>query len=160
MGFFGNVFGGLLSFVAEKTADAIEWVVEQISHFFSDSSKTIGNTDSYDKDTASMGQTKQLNDELAKIKNQAVEYGENLEDEFLEIGEEQIENLIKQIRQVDSINTSNFKEQCDNILREFRGTVAKNIASKMSLSDDEFLEIAELPKGKKRKRKCTLLAAV
>lgn len=140
-------------FVMDVVVEGIKLVGEKISDFLSDSGKTIGNTDSYDKDTASMGQTKQLNNDLAKIKNQAIEYGEKLENDFLQSGKKSVENLIEQIRQVDSIDTSSFKRQCNKILRKFRGTVAKNIASKMSLSDDEFLEIAALPAGDEKKQK-------
>lgn len=150
MGLFENVIGGVISFVAEKIGDAIEWVGEKLGNFFSSSSKTIGNTDSYDADTATAQETKNLNDDLAKIKNQAIEIGEKLEDEFLEYGEEAVEELIEQIEQGDFINTSSFKEQCDKTLREFRGTTAKNITSKISLGDYEFLKIAKLPRGREK----------
>lgn len=136
--------------VAEKVVEGIQWLGEKLSDFFSDSSKIIGNTDSYDADTASAQETKNLNDDLAKIKNQAIEYGKKLEDDFLQSGKEAVEELIEQIEQGDFINTSSFKEQCDKTLREFRGTTAKNITSKISLGDYEFLKIAKLPRGREK----------
>lgn len=136
--------------VVEKVVEGIQYLGEKLSDFFSSASKIIGNTDSYDADTASAQETKNLNDDLAKIKNQAIEYGEKLEDEFLEYGEEAVEELIEQIEQGDFIDTSSFKEQCDKTLREFRGTTAKNITSKISLGDYEFLKIAKLPRGREK----------
>ena len=160
MGFF-DVLGAIFSPVKEviKTVvmdvvvEGVKYVCEKIGDFFSGSSKTIGNTDSYDPDTATAGQTKALNEDLVEIKNQAIEYGEKLEYDFLQSGEEIIEKLTEQIKQVDSIDTSSFKEQCNDILREFEGAVAENITSKISLSDEDFLEIVALQAGEKKRQK-------
>lgn len=157
MGIFGSILGGLGSFVKTLVMDVVvegvKYVCEKIGDFFSGSSKTIGNTDSYDPDTATAGQTKALNEDLVEIKNQAIEFGEKLENDFLQSGKEIVENLTEQIKQVDSIDTSSFKKQCNKTLREFKGTVAKNITSKISLSDEDFLEIAALQAGDEKRQK-------
>lgn len=139
--------------VMDVVVEGIKWVGEKIKNFFSDAGESIGNTSAYDAEKATIGDTKQLNDELAKIKNQAIEYGEKLENDFLQSGKEAVESLIEQIRQVDSIDTSSFKRQCNRILREFKGTIAKNISTKISLSDDDFLAIAALQAGDDKRQK-------
>lgn len=133
--------------------EGIKWAGNKIINLFKGTGDSIGYTNAYDADTASSEQTKQLNDALAEFKNQAIEFGEELENNFLQSGKGVVENLIEQIKQVDSIDTSSFKKQCNKMLREFKGTVAKNITSKISLSDKDFLEIAALQAGEEKRQK-------
>lgn len=133
--------------------EGIKWVGGKIMDWLSGSSKSIGNTDSYDADTASSEQTKQLNDALAEFKNLAIEYGEKLENDFLQSGKVVVEKLIEQIKQVDFVNMDDLKKQCDDILHNFQGTIAKNIISKMSLKNEDFLEIVGLVAGDEKRQK-------
>ena len=149
-----TTIGSVLKTVGKGViVEGIKWAGNKIINLFKGAGDSIGYTDAYDRDNATAQQTQALNDELARIKSQAIEFGEKLENDFLQSGKEIVENLTEQIKQVDSIDTSSFKKQCNKTLREFKGTVAKNITSKISLSDEDFLEIVGLQAGDEKRQK-------
>lgn len=118
-------------------------------------SKEIGSTKSYDVRAATIFETKKIQNELDKFKNEAIWQSEKIEREFFEKGKAAIESLIKPLQDSfgDDKTLENFKQNCQRELDKIKGSAARKINLELSLGNAECLRILELTAGKQKEQK-------
>lgn len=118
-------------------------------------SKEIGSTKSYDVRAATIFETKKIQNELDKFKNEAIWQSEKIEREFFEKGKAAIESLIKPLQDSfgDDKTLENFEQSCQRELDKIKGSAARKINLELSLGNAECLRILELTAGKQKEQK-------
>ena len=111
-------------------------------------SENIGNARKYDPKNASIDETKRLNDELGKFKSQAFKMGAEFEAKLIELGKELIDKLAQPLQ---TKSKEGFESRCKHSLSRIENVVRDKISSKISLSNNECLNILKLESGSQKR---------
>lgn len=114
--------------------------------------RKTGETDSYDKERARLIETQRINDALTHFSLNLQKQADELEEGALEESRVYFEYLIEELR--DTSHTNNMKININRIKRELlkieksiRGSFKNHLAKRISLDDQECLNILKLEAG-------------
>ena len=113
-------------------------------------STAIGKTTSYDTKKASIDETKRLNDELGKFKNEAFKVSAEFETRLAELGKNIIAKLAKSLSDKEK---GDFTAQCKLHLEQIKGVIKREISPKISLNDNGILSILKLESGDEKSKR-------
>lgn len=126
----------------------------------SSSGSSIGKEESYDAENARLEQTVIIQQELTKFRTKCEKDCDALERDVLKDSRNYIDNLIEFIKNINSktyagqklnINIERLEKQNRETEDIIRGYIKKKIQKRVSLDDDECLEILKMDKGKDKK---------
>lgn len=130
----------------------------------SSSGNAISKEESYDADNAKLDQTVRIQQELTKFRTKCEKECDALERDVLKDSRNYIDNLIEFIKNINSktyagqklnINIERLEKQNRETEDIIRGYIKKKIQKRVSLDDDECLEILKMDKGKDKKNAMT-----
>lgn len=131
--------------------------------FRNDASSTgrlISQEESYNSDNAQLEQTIKVQEALTKFRIKCEKECDRLERDILKDSRNYIDNLIEFIKNINSktyagqklnINIERLEKQNRETEDIIRGYIKKKIQKRVSLDDDECLEILKMDKGKDKK---------
>ena len=148
----------------DKCGDLIGKVVDTVKSWFSKGSSSSGSSiskeESYDAENARLEQTVIIQQELTKFRTKCEKECDALERDALKDSRNYIDNLIEFIKNNNSkpysgqnlnINIERLEKQNRETEDIIRGYIKKKIQKRVSLDDDECLEILKMDKGKDKK---------
>ncbi|MEQ2464161.1 hypothetical protein [Niallia hominis] len=147
--------GKVVGSVAEKAGEITGIkILENAGRALKDWCSEVGEYRSYDKDTASAADTANINELLTlfstKLKDQADELEKNALDEIRDY----FEDVISQIE--DSgvpVQTKQFRRAMTQTERQIKGQLKSHLAKRVSIDDQECLDILSLSAGAEKSQK-------
>lgn len=159
-------FWGTLGSLAWKAVKAVGgYVADKVLGLFGSSEETsrrVGESDSYDRETASSAQTIQIQHALSEFKNEAAHQASQLEDEMITQLEDYFDRLLDEIEKLDTqkitsfpltIPTQSIKRDNRKLIRSIRGKLKAALLPRVSLDDKECEQILRLESGEEKKGK-------
>lgn len=161
MGFWSSVFSGIGSFlsgigraVTSTIGAVVSWVSEKIS--------SLGEAGSYEPRTASVDETRKINELLENCirsySKEAEKYDEIAED----ILEEQFRILRERLIEINNISSEkiiedyifkSFENNLSYIKKDLNKIYSKQISNVFSLNNNKLLDILKLDKGSEKNRR-------
>lgn len=129
--------------------DSIKESARKINSANADSARAFGQMGSYDRESASIAEMKQLNDELGKFKGRAAKESESFESALIDIWRKSIDTLAQSLAD----NGKDFVKQCEAELKKIQGFVLNEISNKISLDNEKCVEILSEKSGKAKETK-------
>ncbi len=156
-----GVVGDFFEETCDAIGDFVSDVGDTISDLFTGGSATagaIGATAAYDSETASILETKKINDILSTFAIKLEKKADKLEILCIKESGKYFENFIEGISKLNGsngikINVNSIKRDFDKITNDSKGSFKKYLAKRVSIDDDECLEILKLDEGEDKKLK-------
>lgn len=126
--------------------------------------RKISSQESYDSETATLGQTVKIQEELTVFRVKCEKRSDELEEEALSAARENIDEMIEFLRNINSKTYAGQKLNInlERLLRDnrqtediIRGYTKKRIQKKVSLDNSECLDILKMDAGKEKERAMT-----
>ena len=148
MGIFGRIGG----WVKEKWDNVKKIFTGQSNDTASQTSKQ----DSYDKDIATITETKRLNKILSDFSLKLSDCADELENNAIKESSQYFDMLIEELEKNNNkfnINILRIKRNKINIERKIKGSFKKLLSKRVSIDDPECLNILKLDAGKEKRNK-------
>ena len=148
MGIFGRIGG----WVKEKWDNVKKIFTGQSNDTASQTSKQ----DSYDKDFATITETKRLNKILSDFSLKLSDCADELENNAIKESSQYFDMLIEELEKNNNkfnINILRIKRNKINIERKIKGSFKKLLSKRVSIDDPECLNILKLDAGKEKRNK-------
>lgn len=153
MGFF-NWIGEKLNNFKEYVTDKIEEVKDKIEDFLYNFSKETGKTDSYDKEkNYSLIQTANMSGILSGFSISLQTQADRIEQNCVIESQKYFDELVKLIESSKSgINSNRLKKTFNNVKRNIDGFLKNHLAKRVSLDDNECLNILKMSAGNEKEK--------
>lgn len=159
MGLFGSICRGIGRCVGrcvEKVgsfigSERIEDAGRNIQDACTRTSKDVGRTYKYVKETASVRQTVNINEILAGFSIGLQEQADSLEKECIIKVQEYFKEIVKVLENSNTkMNTSRLKLSLRDMKKSINGSIKNHLAKRVSIDDRECLKILEMDSGKNK----------
>ncbi|OON99006.1 MAG: hypothetical protein ATN35_02660 [Epulopiscium sp. Nele67-Bin004] len=158
MGFFSWVLPTVL-------VTTTSWVANKIRDFFSSGGDTVkkvaketGNTKSYDKEIATTAETLNINKILADFSLSLEKTSDSMEQKLLKETQQYFRGLVKKLENGSNdmnVDIKSINREAEKIEKQIRGSLKNYLSQRVSLDDQECLEILKLESGKTKKQAMT-----
>ncbi|MGL5571543.1 hypothetical protein [Cetobacterium sp.] len=159
--------GGAASWVAQKVSNAVDWVADKIGgavDWIRDKISSIGDTPSYNPETATTDQTKMVNELIQKCVDeygaQAKEFentAKNILKNYMEKIDESLE-IFKRDNIVPEYIFINLSHETKMLSKNIENMYIEGINKVFSLNNNALLDILKLEAGEKKQKKLQALA--
>lgn len=155
---------GWFDWVCDKLGSAVEWVCDKVGDLFSfgdEEAERAGRRGRYDSNSASVEETRRINEDLSSYKNKAVEKAETIESELRDNIEETLDNLIDDVQKINGkefagerlkLSITTLRADKRKITKSINGSIKREITPLMSLDNAECREILEMSSGRAKKK--------
>lgn len=150
----GRTFGRGVEKVGEWIgSERVERWGRNIQSACEEVSKNAGETDSYDKERARLEETKRINMILTDFSLNLEKKADEIERIAIDESKVYFEELINELNSTKSdtgLNISRIKRTMNRVEREIKGNLKSYISKRVSIDDNECLEILKLEAGYKK----------
>lgn len=147
----GSKVGGAIETIGKWTGNE-KW--ESVGRNIKDFCDNIGETRSYDKGTASATDTANINEMLTLFSSKLKDQADELEENVLKDVREYFEDVISQIEDSGvEIPTKQFHRAMTQTERNIKGKLKSHLAKRVSIDDQECLDILALAPGSEKTSK-------
>lgn len=163
MGFWSSVFSGIGSFLS-GIGRAVTSTIGAVASWVSEKISSLGEAGSYEPRTASVDETRKINELLENCirsySKEAEKYDEIAED----ILEEQFRILRERLIEINNISSEkiiedyifkSFENNLSYIKKDLNKIYSKQISNVFSLNNNKLLDILKLDKGSEKNRRIT-----
>ncbi len=149
--------------VIEEVGDAMDnKTLKGVGRFMQsvteETAEKAGNSRSYDNETSSVDETKNVNDILHNFSKKLEKKMDIIESQSLEKNNEYFNYLIKEIEKINettdaNINIQRLEKYQRDIESKIKGNLRNYLTKRVSLDDKECLEILKMEAGKNKEKK-------
>jgi hypothetical protein len=150
----GKAVGGAAEWVGEKTGwTALENAGRKLKEACSETSKQVSETKEYDKQSASINQTINMNEILSGFSIGLQAQADMIERNCVVESQKYFDDLIKALENKDSgIKANRIKSTLNRVKNSINGSFKKHLAKRVSLDNNECLKILQMSAGKEKEK--------
>lgn len=120
-------------------------------------SQRVGETQSYDRDNATMAETMRINSELSEFKNVAGREARRMEERLIDECEDVFDKLIDSIDEINNKTTLNLpvntiRRDSKKLIKSIKGSIENEVIPKISIDDSKCSAILKLSAGSEKQR--------
>lgn len=152
MGFWGSLWSGI-----KKVAKT----VVSLFGFGDEEAERTSRRGRYDSNSASVEETRRINEDLSSYKNKAAERAETIESELCDNIDETLDSLIDDVQKINgkefvgeklNIPIKTLKADKRKITKSIKGSIKREITPLVSLDNAECREILEMSSGREKEK--------
>lgn len=163
MGFFSDLWDGVKS-VGRAVGRAIGGAIKGVGSWLGltdeqaqQTSQRVGETESYDRDNATMAETMRINSELSEFKNVAGREARRMEERLIDECEDVFDKLIDSIDEINNKTTLNLpvntiRRDSKKLIKSIKGSIENEVIPKISIDDSKCSAILKLSAGSEKQR--------
>lgn len=163
MGFFSDLWDGVKS-VGKAVGRAIGGAIKGVGSWLGltdeqaqQTSQRVGETESYDRDNATMAETMRINSELSEFKNVAGREARRMEERLIDECEDVFDKLIDSIDEINNKTTLNLpvntiRRDSKKLIKSIKGSIENEVIPKISIDDSKCSAILKLSAGSEKQR--------
>lgn len=127
-------------------------------------SSKIGKEESYSSEKAQIAETARINNTLTEFRNKIEKRSDKIESEVLSMSREYIDELIKELKKINNqkyagqslnLNIESIERQNRKTEDTIHGHIKKHIQKRISIDDEQCLEILKMETGSDKEKKMT-----
>lgn len=161
MGFWSSVFSGIGSFLS-GIGRAVTSTIGAVASWVSEKISSLGEAGSYEPRTASVDETRKINELLENCIRSYSKEAEKYDEIAEEILEEQFRILRERLIEINNISSEkiiedyifkSFENNLSYIKKDLNKIYSKQISNVFSLNNNKLLDILKLDKGSEKNRR-------
>ncbi len=126
--------------------------------------REIGNTESYSSETAQIAETARIANTLTEFREKIEKKSDKIEQDVLLLSREYIDELIKELKKINNekyagqrlnLNIESIERQNRKTEDIIHGHIKKHIQKRISMDDEQCLEILKMETGSNKEKKMT-----